>query len=560
MNIYTLHKEGSFRPPTLECDSEIENSQSEREKLPRPALGVVTEEKNNTSTSDTSGTSGSDHSSSLGEKTTPRHNVTPTHNVQNKYENDVANNLANNLANNVANTSRVAASRIDATGLITGTNMPQLLSSKAALNNEATSKPMTMRQVNYGSSQLRKGRRTNGLIHIQARDEFMIFEDNTDLVSHITTPSAVRTSPLDGDYLVIDHDEFAEEEDLFSAITVPKALRKKKKKPKTGSPSQKENNINEVQKSENDEKLSKDTVQEEPKLAPPPTPFSVPYDESEELKQEERQKTPSPEISPLKLRRQDSLDCSPNVSQNSGSSRRSSLRGGRRIDQSGKVSTPPRIGEEKRQEEESPNSKALGVEDLVEVKKKLNNQQEQFPISPPSIKRTSPAASPASQAGASSKASPSIKGETNCITPEKSQPSPKEEMAFIDESHKSPVVRDCIKTPTSSTPTPRRNNSRGVGGGVSVNAVRDTVAPEAATHGIDAVAKTNRDSTAITEKEGSNEGSTSNNLSNEVLDKSLKVPNSRRKGTANLLKFCLLTSHCCPQRRRKKESEEPQMR
>jgi len=549
MNIYTLHKEGSFRPPTLDCDSEIENSQSGREKLPRPALGVVTEEKNNTSTSDTSGTSSSGHSSSLGEKTTPRHNVTPTHNVQNH--------VANNLANNVANTSRVAASRIDATGVITGTNMPQLLSSKAALNNEATSKPMTMRQVNYGSSQLRKSRRTNGLIHIQARDEFMIFEDNTDLVSHITTPSAVRTSPLDGDYLVIDHDEFAEEEDLFSAITVPKALRKKKNKkkpkPKTGSPSQKENNINEVQKSENDEKSSKGTVEGEPKLAPPPTPFSVPYDESEELEQEERQEIPSPLISPLKLRRQDGLDCSPNGSQNSWSSRRSSLRGGRRIDQSGKVSTPPsRISEEKRQEEESPSSKAFDIEDLVEVKKKLDDHQEQFPISPPSVKRTTPAASPASQSRASSKASPSIKGETNCITPEKSQPSPKEDMALVDENHKSPV-RKSIKSPTNSTSTPRRNNSRVVGGGATVNAVRDTVAPEAATHGIDATAKTNIDSTATTEKEGSN----SNNSSDEVLDKSLKVPNSRRKGKANLLKFCLLTSHCCPQRRKKQESEEP---
>ena len=53
----------------------------------------------------------------------------------------------------------------------------------------------------------------NGLIHIQARDEVMIFKDNTDLVSHITTPSAVRT-------LVFDHEEFAEVDVITTLLLV----------------------------------------------------------------------------------------------------------------------------------------------------------------------------------------------------------------------------------------------------------------------------------------------------------------------------------------------------
>ena len=59
----------------------------------------------------------------------------------------------------------------------------------------------------------------------------MTFEDHTDCVSLVTTPRAIRASPLEDDLLLIDHEEL-DEDDLVSALTIPKALRKKKRKSK----------------------------------------------------------------------------------------------------------------------------------------------------------------------------------------------------------------------------------------------------------------------------------------------------------------------------------------
>jgi len=232
MNIYTLHQEGSFRPP---IDDEIPPNQSIRQQT---QLHVVTEEK---PTSVTSKTSGSGSGSSLGEKTTPRHNT------------------------------RAVVSRIDATGVITNANTTHLMKSKAASYSE---KKETQKLKNSRPPLTNVKR--NGLIHIQAKDEFMIFEDNTDLVSHITTPSAVRTSPLENDFLVFDHDEFAEEEDLFSAITVPKALRKKRNKNKKRSKSKNSDakkidgkeNIDAEGKNEVDENINRNSEQKDLKMVP----------------------------------------------------------------------------------------------------------------------------------------------------------------------------------------------------------------------------------------------------------------------------------------------------
>mmetsp|Transcript_28673 Transcript_28673/g.61520 ORF Transcript_28673/g.61520 Transcript_28673/m.61520 type:complete len:575 (+) Transcript_28673:113-1837(+) len=234
MNIYTLHKEGSFRPPASDCDSEIENSQSSRGQRLNNNLAAVEEEKvPPCSTSLTSNTSGTGTVSSSGDKTTTRSN----HNTQ------------------------PCSSRIDATGAVitevkcTVRTQPKAASktegkaAKAIDKTNATTNAIA--NVTSSPSILKKKKKSknNGLIHIQARDEFMIFKDDTDLVSHITTPSALRTSPLETDFLLFDHKEFEEEADLVSAITVPKSLRKKKSRKKSRSKNSSSTKVNDKQQS-----------------------------------------------------------------------------------------------------------------------------------------------------------------------------------------------------------------------------------------------------------------------------------------------------------------------
>ena len=141
MNIYTLHKAGSFRPPTLETVAEIENIP--REKLPRRNFGVD-ENKVNGSTIQTSETRGSEHSSSCGEKTTPRHNVTAT------YANNLSNNVTQNARQNVQQPARLSASRIDASGIITDT-AADAVPSKASIDKQRLARRRKVKATAYPS-------------------------------------------------------------------------------------------------------------------------------------------------------------------------------------------------------------------------------------------------------------------------------------------------------------------------------------------------------------------------------------------------------------------------
>ena len=626
MNIYTLHKEGSFRPPSLECDSEIENSQSAREKHRNPNLQILAEE-NDDHCSETSDTSGSGHSSSLGEKTTPRQNGTPS--VTKTFTYDIR-----------QNGPRVSASRIDATGVITGTNTSQLLPSKAMSNVEPKAKQM-LKNSAYSPFESKKAKRS-GLIHIQARDEFMIFEDNTDLVSHITTPSAVRTSPLETDFLVFDHEEFAEDDDLFSAITVPKALRKKKSKKTRKAKLKNDGSRNDEQRNKEKEKSDKDKEQEELKLVP-----STSTDDTEE---EEPQDLPT--LQGTAIRRQNSHDLPSNQPAQSinysGSLRSPEVRGGRRnlptkedemrvtppmtkedIDISSqdnqeklRPSTPTPSREPKEDDLQNLPGTPTASRQLKGVKDESTHdsqqeQHEQLPEEetlklppPPSIspkestESMKPVTSLDAQDGQTSTTSAPIeKMETFDSTPEKSVVSKGQEQGSRKRDGKKKSPKKSSKsaatkenpqagikkvsdrdgeTSTTSAPiekmetfdsTPEKSvvskgqeqGSRKRDGkkkspkkssksaatkenpqaGIKKVSDRGDFAAKAASYGLDFTATTVIDSTALTLNEAG---------SIEEPAVFGKTPNSHKKGKS--LMWWLPTSHFCPQRRKKKHTEE----
>jgi len=208
MNIYTLHKEGLFRPPEdSDSDSNPDDIRSTIKRRNRMLLPTVTEENKHGSSPRTSDTSGTGTVSSSGEKTPPRRNRSRR---------------SSRSSNN--------GSRVDATRAIETKkrNEQSQKTTKTKTKKDTTNNTLMNHYSDRTSSPT--GTTISNLFMIQANDEFVVFEDDTDLVSHITIPVAVRTSPLEGEYLVIDHDEFAVEDDLVSTITVPKPLRKKKSK------------------------------------------------------------------------------------------------------------------------------------------------------------------------------------------------------------------------------------------------------------------------------------------------------------------------------------------
>jgi len=551
MNIYTLHKEGLFRPAP-EGDSEIEHCQSMREERTNSNLEIVTEEKNGHETSDTSN---SGRTSSTGEKTTPRHNVktTPT------------NNFANNV---IQHTSIVAASRIDATGEITGTNTPQVLSSKAALNNDAKGKQKKAKRTAYSKSKLNGGRpRATGVIQIQAKNEFMIFEDNTDLVSYITTPSAVRTSPLENDYLVVDHEEFAEDQSLFSAITIPKTLRRKKNKKKSkpkNNEDKKDTNTDE-EKSKNEDMPSEDQEHVDLIVAP-----SSSNDESESREANEPSDV-QPSTTPNK--RRGSLDhikdtCNaPNTTESGG--RRSDLRGGRRVlkanDESAKSDHPSQADEgrsrssslKSRASSASLSSQQKGVKG--ENKKGGETGQEKNAAEEDASKDTSVSIS-RSKTEKSSNAMSVTSQEQKDETALKISPSSSDVESTDHTSQKSQTSQD--QKPEQQECSEEADCSQKCQETVDINkeflqnnikAARNPFS-KAPSYGLDATARTVIDSTARTVNDGSNEGSSncSNVRPDEPVASPRKVPNSRRRGKT--LKTLLLPlSYCC---NRKKEVQE----
>uniref|UniRef100_A0A7R9ZU50 Uncharacterized protein n=1 Tax=Pseudo-nitzschia arenysensis TaxID=697910 RepID=A0A7R9ZU50_9STRA len=563
MNIYTLHQAGSFRPPSNEYDAEIENVQ--REKLPRPNIAVVTDEnKLNHSTSQTSETRGSEHSSSVGERTTPRHNVTPT--------------FTNNFANNVTQGSpapspapapapppRVSASRIDATGVITGMNKPQVLSSKVASNNHPMAKKK-MRNMAYSSAKMTKHQHRHiGLIHIQAKDEFMVFEDNTDLVSHITTPSAVRTSPLETDYLVIDHDEFADEQSLFSAITVPKALRKKKNK--------------KSKKSSKD-----DTIGEEEavKIA-----ASTSVEESED---EHEQKEPR-QTSPPKHMRQNSLENfknsghSQSVSEKNGSETRGGKRDSKVESEAEKTATPPKTSEEADDSSQgdsknpSPSSEEKPVDNNTKSKEvtdeKDPQKQEEGPeeivvedkttkVTQSILKMEKHPATIAATSKASTKASnPKSLASTGNVESAKTSPQKRlpQRQTSSSSSEKHSEIRS--KSPESVTLNPQASSAeKGIAQKVvtktSTKPNRYKFTVNEPLYSLDVTNATAIDSTARTSNDGSNkEGSDHEELIHEEpiqeMDDYRKVPNSHKRSKSFKASWLLPTTYFCCEKSKKEQ-------
>ena len=106
MNVYTLHKAGSFQPPKEGCDPpEMINAKTVLRKGTKSNLHVLVE-GNEAHCSDTSQTSGTNSGS---EKTTPRQNVTNNNfTITTPQQPQKAEKKA-----------RISASRIDATGVIT---------------------------------------------------------------------------------------------------------------------------------------------------------------------------------------------------------------------------------------------------------------------------------------------------------------------------------------------------------------------------------------------------------------------------------------------------------
>jgi len=503
-------------------------------------MAVVTDEqKLNSSTSQTSETRGSEHSSSVGERTTPRHNVTPTH--------------TNNFANNVTQIAppvtqpapRVSASRIDATGVITGMNTAQVLSWKVAANNHPMAKKK-LRNAAYSSAKMTKQKhREIGLIHIQAKDEFMIFEDNTDLVSHITTPSAVRTSPLETDYLVIDHDEFLEEQSLFSALTVPKALRKKRPK--------------------KSKKSKDDTIGEEGgiKIAP-----STSCEESED---EQEMKAPLEVSPPKRISRQKSLEkqkssahsqtgsvksgrsAKSNRSTKSGRARAADLRGGKREQKANDEAemSAPKISEEaacssqggsKFPVSSTKETKDKGVDDKAkpqsqeEPKDKVS--EEETSEEPQSILENTTAVIPATSVATGN-------AESTETSREKQAQVQKPEEVRRKEVH--PILH------TSSAMNENSHDAMPVAS-TKPNRYKFT----APIYSLDVTQTTVIDSTTRTSHDGSNnDGSNHEDMIHEepIKEESpRKVPNSHKR-SKSLKKWLLPTSYFCPTRRKKRQAE-----
>ena len=186
MNIYTLHKQGSFRP------------KKERE-IPRP--------KPLSSTC---------------------YEISNSHLTKKKPFLDRLDDILNRNSGHCSKTEETSSSR--------NTTAHACLeypyhNSFHSSDYQEQQRRNSMPNQHQSQPSLTKEERRKSYIELQANDRFMTFEDHTDCVSLVTTPRAIRSSPLEDDLLLIDHEE-SDEDDLVSALTIPKALRKKKRKSK----------------------------------------------------------------------------------------------------------------------------------------------------------------------------------------------------------------------------------------------------------------------------------------------------------------------------------------
>eukprot|EP00537_Pseudo-nitzschia_pungens_P007243 CAMPEP_0172367970 /NCGR_PEP_ID=MMETSP1060-20121228/24843_1 /TAXON_ID=37318 /ORGANISM="Pseudo-nitzschia pungens, Strain cf. cingulata" /LENGTH=664 /DNA_ID=CAMNT_0013092423 /DNA_START=237 /DNA_END=2231 /DNA_ORIENTATION=- len=211
MNIYTLHKEGSFQPPNL---------------LQKGVLPTVAEESNSREKSTSSGTSrtGVESLSSSGEKTaTHKNNVEYNNSRNGKGAGATA---AKAITHESSSSRPPAPKRLSSTA-------PEVLAGRMAPSSKDWN--TKIHQLSTEDHYNRKNdykRFAASLIEIQAKNEFMVFENDTDLVSHLTIPPEIRSSPLGDNQLIIDHKEFRKQDDLVSVVSLPRALRNIKQKHK----------------------------------------------------------------------------------------------------------------------------------------------------------------------------------------------------------------------------------------------------------------------------------------------------------------------------------------
>jgi len=409
----------------------------------------------------------------------------------------------------------------------------------------------------------------------------MIFEDNTDLVSHITTPSAVRTSPLESEFLVIDHDEFAEEDDLFSAITVPKALRRKKNKNKRRSKSKNadakridgKENVVSARKNEGIESSSHNHEQRDLKLAPS---ASSGDSVNQEKRDDAQELAPSTQVV---MRRQNSLELATvtrKLSEHSGSSRSPNLRGGKRGEKSavesvGSVTSPSKQEEkdftfEDDEEKDTPsvggNSNSTGHKGKEEDEKSQQKpekelEEEEISKQPPSV-LTAASSNPPQ---VTSEPSPAIsQPDTIGATPEKISVTEKPENFHHDENvvqrklndiqspKSSPAKKEDLdatsssaerKDPNTTSSPPRKKDPDSGMKKISVEG----------SYPLDITATTARlDATHIA-------ASITRSNSNESSDLGRKLPNSAKK-KQRLSKFSCLFCHQSRKKREQMEKEQ----
>jgi len=335
----------------------------------------------------------------------------------------------------------------------------------------------------------------------------------------------------------------ADEEDLVSAITVPKALRKKinknKRKPKAKSGSSKPINGKEDQNIKKQETSISNQEQGEPVLAAPSTPndeFEGNQDVPEEL---------SP-TSPRMIRR----SLTPLAGDNSDTSKKSDLRGGKRatkpIDEAQEVFTPPieEIDPASHDQGED-HSKILipaGQDEEARDEKKFDSQREEkkkllkeeTSNSQPSTLQTERVShvtltkSADLRRESASKASTSVTKSASGDSSEKSglQKGQEQDDYGPDEMSPKPADIKISRTPTKKEISDVDRDNR------------DDFVAKASSYGLDITAQTILDSTTGT--------------SNEETIEMRKSPNSRRRTKM----WWLPTSHFCNQKKKKREQQK----
>lgn len=235
MNIYTLHKEGSFQPPPPEGDNEIlgliqstiRNGNNSSSNLPTVVEETTNQGKSSSHTSKT-GRSGESVSSS-GDKTA-HHKNNSARNGNRRLDDTYG-----DIDGDQGGAENTAVPKTNSLGGASPSSSGKR-ESGSRLANKLNNSAQDLRNSLYSANNYGNHKKfASSLIEIQAKNEFMVFDNDTDLVSHLTNPPEIRTSPLEDEILIVDLEEFAELDDQVSAVSLPKALKKSKSKKKGSS-------------------------------------------------------------------------------------------------------------------------------------------------------------------------------------------------------------------------------------------------------------------------------------------------------------------------------------